>query len=106
MSDRHLVFARDALLDSPSALPHLLAGSRQALGLRDREALVQVSLLHPDGGHAIGHACLTGCLATLYMPHILIRAVRLPLPVTFHPLSLRRLPLERFFPLSPLSPAL
>jgi|LauGreDrversion2_5_1035112.scaffolds.fasta_scaffold25785_2 hypothetical protein len=44
MADRYLVFARSTLIDSASVLPHLLAGCQQALGLRDREALVQVGV--------------------------------------------------------------
>ena len=43
MADLYLIFARQTLIDSPTALPHLMAGCRQALGLRDRDALVQVS---------------------------------------------------------------
>ena len=49
MADRYMVFARNALLESPSALPCLMAGCRKALGLRDREALVQVGAVPRSG---------------------------------------------------------
>ena len=42
MADRYLVFARDAMLDSPSALPHFLGAAKIGAQMRDRGAVLQV----------------------------------------------------------------
>ena len=42
MADRYLVFARDALLDSPSALPHFLGAAKIGAQMRDRGTVLQV----------------------------------------------------------------